>query len=149
MYGGPSPTTPLPSRPREGRCGWGWSRTLRRILTPRRNIHPLRRLPRSCSSAACFGRFSLYNGQPTQDGGAELRPDLASDLPSVSDDGLIWTFDLKDGIRYAPPFQHTEIVAGDFVRALRRAANPIASSAGTYSFYYGVIAGFKDYAGLC
>ncbi len=52
-----------------------------------------------------------YNGQPTSEGGAELRPDLADGLPEVSPDGLTWTFRLKPGIRYAPPFADREIVA--------------------------------------
>ena len=65
-----------------------------------------------------------YNGQPTSEGGAELRPDLADGLPEVSPDGLTWTFRLKPGIRYAPPFADREIVASDFVRALERVFAP-------------------------
>ena len=84
-----------------------------------------------------------YNGRPTDEGGTDLKPDLATDLPQVSDDGLIWTFTIREGVTYAPPFEDTPIVAGDFVRALERLADPEAS-AGGYNFYYSVIEGFDD-----
>jgi peptide/nickel transport system substrate-binding protein len=84
-----------------------------------------------------------YNGKPAEEGGAELRPDLAQGMPEVSSDGLTWTFRLKRGIRYAPPFDDTHIVALDIVRALEREAR-VADPDG-YSFYYSVIRGFDDY----
>ncbi|HXJ63184.1 MAG TPA: ABC transporter substrate-binding protein [Actinomycetota bacterium] len=69
----------------------------------------------------CLLRTLLsYNGLSTSDGGGVLRPDLASTLPSISPDGLTWTFRLRRGLRYAPPFQNQEIVAGDFVRSMER-----------------------------
>ncbi len=69
----------------------------------------------------CLTRTLLsYNGQTTDKGGAELRPDLATDLPEVSADGLVWTFRIRSGLHYAPPHQDHEIVSGDFVRALER-----------------------------
>ena len=116
------------------------------------NFDPAKEYPPSVTPSwelfrCCLLRTLLsYNGRPTDRGGSVLRPDLAADLPDVSGDGLTWTFHIRPGIRYAPPFDDTEIVAGDFIRALRRSADPIASSGGTYSFYYGVIAGFDDYA---
>ena len=87
-----------------------------------------------------------YTGTTTAEGGTELHPDLAADMPTISDDGLTWTFTLKSGIKYAPPFQDTEVTSGDIVRALTREANPDAS-AGGYSFYYSVIQGFDDVSG--
>jgi peptide/nickel transport system substrate-binding protein len=63
-----------------------------------------------------------YNGKPTEEGGAEARPDLATGMPRVSDDGLTWTFRLRPGIVYAPPFDDTPIVSRDLVRALERTA---------------------------
>jgi peptide/nickel transport system substrate-binding protein len=69
----------------------------------------------------CLLRTLLsYNGRPTGQGGAELRPDLATALPTVSADELTWTFHLKRGLHYAPPLQHREIVAQDVIRALER-----------------------------
>jgi peptide/nickel transport system substrate-binding protein len=94
----------------------------------------------------CLVRTLLgYSGRPTQEGGAELRPDLAADLPTVSADGLTWTFRLKPGLRYAPPYEGTEIVAADVIRAVERTLRPVptaygeatgATTIGTYSFYY-------------
>ena len=59
-----------------------------------------------------------YRGAPTEEGGAILRPDLAVGLPRVSDDGLTYTFTLKDGLRYAPPYEGVPIRSQDVVRGL-------------------------------
>src|SRR5713101_4860212 len=67
----------------------------------------------------CLLRTLLsYNGRPTGRGGTLLRPDLATSLPTVSADGLTWTFRLKHGLHYAPPLQKTEIVVQDVIRAV-------------------------------
>jgi peptide/nickel transport system substrate-binding protein len=96
----------------------------------------------------CLVRTLLsYSGQPTDEGGAELRPDLAAGMPEVSADGLTWTFRLKQGLHYAPPYEDTEIVAGDVVRAIERTFAPVNASVaelygggrvplGAYYFYY-------------
>ena len=86
-----------------------------------------------------------YNGKPTAEGGAELRPDLASGPPEVSADGLTWTLRLKPGLRYAPPYEDTEIVAADVIRAVERTLRPAHPSyaeatgialLGIYASYY-------------
>ncbi len=93
----------------------------------------------------CLLRTLLsYNGHPTDQGGTQLEPDIAADMPQVSSDGLTWTFTLKSGIKYQPPFQDVEVTSGDIVRALEREADPNASVNG-YSFYYSDIKGFDDY----
>ena len=84
-----------------------------------------------------------YNGSPTSEGGAELHPDLAVGLPEVSSDGLRWTFHLRTGLRYAPPFAETEIVAIDLVRALEREAR-VGQVA--FAYHYEVIRGFEEFA---
>jgi len=76
--------------------------------------------------------------------GNELVPDIAEDLPEVSEDGLTWTFNLKQGIMYSPPLQDTEVVADDFIRAMERTANPKTNTGG-YGFYYSVIEGFDEF----
>jgi peptide/nickel transport system substrate-binding protein len=86
-----------------------------------------------------------YKGVPTDEGGAEIFPDLAASEPEVSSDGLTWTFTIKSGINYAPPLDDVAITAGDFIRALERTADPKTNTGG-YSFYYSVIEGFDDYA---
>ena len=75
-----------------------------------------------------------YNGKPTEDGGGEPRPDLAVGPAVVSADGLTWTFRLKRGLHYAPPFEETPITAPDVVRALERDAR-IKAGSDDYSFY--------------
>ena len=72
-----------------------------------------------------FRTLMGYNGHPTSGGGATPRPDLASGSPSVSRDGLTWTFMITPGIHYAPPLQHTEVAAEDFIRGLERALQPV------------------------
>ena len=88
-----------------------------------------------------------YNGKPTEDGGGEPRPDLAAGPAVVSADGLTWTFRLKQGLHYAPPFDDTPIVAPDVVRALERTARvtSVEEEIG-YPFYYSAISGFDAFA---
>lgn len=95
----------------------------------------------------CLLRTLLsFNGQTAENGGNEPRPDVATDLPEVSEDGLTYTFTLKEGIFYAPPFDDTEVVAADFVRGFERLACDKCSDEG-YPFYYDVIEGFSDSGG--
>ncbi|HEY6566708.1 MAG TPA: ABC transporter substrate-binding protein [Actinomycetota bacterium] len=85
-----------------------------------------------------------YNGKPAADGGNETLPDLAADQPVVSDDGLTYTFTLKDGIMFGDPLNR-EITADDFVTTFTRLAEPEAASGAGYQFYYsGVIEGFAE-----
>ena len=92
----------------------------------------------------CVGRSLLsYTGQPTDEGGSVLRPDLAKALPEVSADGLTWIFHLRPGIHYAPPLQRTEIVAADFVRAFEREVRLYPAPLGPF---YSVIRGFDEFA---
>src|SRR5215212_3193957 len=94
----------------------------------------------------CLLRTLLsYNGHTTDEGGAEVLPDLASDMPESSADGLTWTFDIKPGVRYSPPLQDLEVTAQDFIRAIEREACSQCATGG-YSFYYSAIEGFAEYA---
>ena len=45
-----------------------------------------------------------HTGRSYRDGGAGLQADLATQLPDVSADGLVWTFHLRRSLHYAPPF---------------------------------------------
>src|SRR5688572_5741388 len=87
--------------------------------------------------------LSFDAGLTAEEGALEPLPDLAEDLPEASEDGLTYTFTLKEGITYAPPFQDTVITAPDFVRAIERLACDKCSDEG-YPFYYNVIEGFED-----
>lgn len=69
----------------------------------------------------CLGRTLVAtNGQATGQGGTELRPDLAIASPTVSPDGLAWTFRLRPGVRYSPPFDDVEITTPDVIRSVER-----------------------------
>lgn len=85
-----------------------------------------------------------YNGLEADQGGAEIVPDLAADVPTVSDDGLTWTFQIQPGIHYSPPLQDVEVTAQDFVRAIEREADPDVAAG--YGFYYTDIEGFQEYS---
>ena len=87
----------------------------------------------------CLTRTLIsYAGVRAEDGGSEPRPDLAAAMPDVSSDGLMWTFRLREGLRYGPPLQNVEIVAQDIVRAIERtASHPKAVYAGFFSMIEG------------
>ena len=86
--------------------------------------------------------------------GTRLVPDLATALPTISSDGLTWTFHIRPGIHYAPPLQDVEVTAPDFIRALERArplpkvaANALPTNVGPGSNHLPtLLAGFADYA---
>lgn len=82
-----------------------------------------------------------YPGTESQNGGDVLQPDLATALPTVSSDGMTYTFHIKPGLMFAPPYQTTEITAQTFINALQRESDPKASAQG-YAFYYSPIQGF-------
>jgi peptide/nickel transport system substrate-binding protein len=60
-------------------------------------------------------------------------PDLATDDPQVSDDGLTITFDLQTGIKFSPPVNR-EVVCDDFKYSIERALLPGVANGyvGTY-----------------
>jgi peptide/nickel transport system substrate-binding protein len=74
--------------------------------------------------------------------GAEIVPDLATDVPEPSEDGLVYEFTLKDGIKFGPPVNR-EITAQDFVTAFKRLGTP--SVAAQYGFYYTEVAGLAEF----
>jgi peptide/nickel transport system substrate-binding protein len=93
----------------------------------------------------CLLRTLLsYTGRTTAEGGTELQPDIATDLPEMSSDGLTYTFTLKSGINYGDPFGDVQVTSADIVRALEREADPDASVGG-YNFYYSIIDGFSEF----
>ncbi|MEJ7875280.1 MAG: ABC transporter substrate-binding protein [Solirubrobacterales bacterium] len=70
--------------------------------------------------------------------GAELIPGLAEDLPEVSEDGLEYSFQLRDGLTYS---DGTDVVASDVERTLQRI---LALESGGAPFYQG-IEGAEEY----
>ena len=65
--------------------------------------------------------------------GNELVPDLAAGMPEVSDDGLTYTFTIKDGVKFGPPLSR-EITSADVEYAFRRIAT--RSLVAQYANYY-------------
>ncbi len=110
---------PTPCR-EAGRCVWRFRTTGSGPSTLIRRAYSgvSWELARCCLLRTLFS----YNGKPAEEGGADVRPDLAEGMPEVSSDGLTWTFRLRRGLRYAPPFEDTPIIALDIVRALEREA---------------------------
>ena len=91
--------------------------------------------------------FSLTNRALTtfvlRDGKSVLVPDLATDLGTVSDDGLTWTFTLKDGIKYQ---DGSAVTAADVVFAAKRSFDPdLAANGPTYQREF--FKGGADYKG--
>jgi peptide/nickel transport system substrate-binding protein len=74
--------------------------------------------------------------------GAHAVPDLAVAPPQVTADGRTWTFTLRSGIHYAPPFDQVEVTAGDIVRALERTKYVD----GPGRTYLGIVEGYSAFA---
>ena len=76
--------------------------------------------------------------------GTEVVPDLAAEPPEISDDGLTYTFELREGVRFAPPLDR-EITSGDVLYAFERLATPSAGA--RYEFYFtSSIRGLSEFA---
>jgi ABC-type transport system substrate-binding protein len=115
------------------------------FLDPARPYDPFFRIDSELMRCCLVRTLLSYSGLPAEEGGTELRPDFASAMPTVSGDGLTWTFRLKHGIHYAPPLEEVEITAADVARAIRRTASAEASE-GAYATYYSVIQGYDAFA---
>jgi peptide/nickel transport system substrate-binding protein len=74
--------------------------------------------------------------------GNELFPDLAAEMPEVSEDGLTYTVKLKDGIMFGPPLSR-EITSQDIAYAFKRIGTE--SLVAQYGFYYTVIEGMAEF----
>ncbi len=82
-------------------------------------------------------------GYPQRSGaeGNELVPDLAAAEPEISEDGLTYTFTLKDGVMFGPPVSR-EVTASDVEYAFRRIATE-ALVAQYQNYYVGTIEGLE------
>ncbi|WP_323101731.1 ABC transporter substrate-binding protein [Intrasporangium sp. YIM S08009] len=91
--------------------------------------------------------FSLTNRSLTtftmKNGKMVLVPDLATDLGKQSEDGLTWTFTLKDGLKYE---DGTPVKAQDIAFAAKRSFDPdLAANGPTYQREF--FKGGADYQG--
>jgi ABC-type transport system substrate-binding protein len=85
---------------------------------------------------------SIFDGlMDYKPGTTELEPDLAESF-TVSDDGLTYTFKLRDGLKF---HNGRAVTSADVKYSLERAVNPKTQSPG--GGYFGMIAGYDDVAG--
>lgn len=76
--------------------------------------------------------------------GTEVLPDLAAEMPEISDDGLVYEFTLRDGVRFGPPVDR-EITSRDVAYAFERMATPSAGA--RYDYYFtSAIEGMHEFA---
>jgi oligopeptide transport system substrate-binding protein len=79
----------------------------------------------------------------------ELKPNLASDFPQVSEDGLIYTIKLKPDTRFTdhpafPEGQGRVVTAQDFVYSIQRSFDPQNGGTGAW-LWQGKIAGLNEW----
>ena len=78
----------------------------------------------------------------TLDKDLKVVPEMAAAMPEVTDNGATYTFKLKDGLKYS---NGDPIVAADFVRSIRKLADP--RNAYDYGYEMCYIAGAKNVLG--
>ncbi len=123
--------------------------TVRLVMPTFDNLDPVS-LPRSDWAARDVAE-NLFLGLTRYDPVSRtIQPALAREW-TVSDDGLIWTFELRTDVQwvaYQTQNQQIEavrpVVAGDFVYAIRRACHPEPPNPATHTVY--IIAGCRTVA---
>ena len=83
----------------------------------------------------------------------ELVPNLAAAMPTISPNGLVYTFKIRQGVKFHddpcfPNGQGRELVAEDFVFAIKRVADPQVQSAG-FSMFADKIKGLDAWRKQC
>jgi len=73
-----------------------------------------------------------------------LVPDAASAMPTVSSDGLTYTFTLRSGLMWNTPTPRP-VTSQDFARGILRNCDPTLSPNGNPGYYVSTIAGFKAF----
>ena len=92
-----------------------------------------------------YETFLTYAGKPGEPG-TELVPCLATEVPSaanggISADGKVYTFKLRQGVKFAPPVDR-EVTAKDFKYSFERMmVEPLAPA----TFFYTGVVGAQDF----
>ena len=83
----------------------------------------------------------IYGGLVTLDKDLKIVPDIAKDMPTISSDGTVYTFHLRDDVVFSG--SNRKVTAQDFKYSIERAADPKTDSP-TADTYLGDIVGVKD-----
>ncbi|MBA3841582.1 MAG: hypothetical protein H0X39_03015 [Actinobacteria bacterium] len=75
--------------------------------------------------------------------GNDLIGDLATDVPTATNNGLTYAYKLRTGIKFGPPVNRV-VTSKDVAYAMNRLANP--KDGGQYAFYYTIIKGWDAVA---
>ena len=85
---------------------------------------------------------SIFDGlMDYEPGTTNLVPDLAAELPEISEDGLTYTFKLVEGVKF---HNGREMNANDVKYSIERTVNPETQSPG--AGFFGMIAGFDEFS---
>jgi len=71
-------------------------------------------------------------------------PDAATGMPTVSADGLTYTFHIKSGITWNTP-KPRQVTSQDFKLGIERTCDPTLAQDGNPSYYISTIAGFSSF----
>jgi len=88
----------------------------------------------------CISGRLLFEGLMEINRQGELAPRLAEDWPEVSDDGKVYTFKIRQGVKW---HNGRDVVAADFKYGMERATNPDTGSWG--QSYLQQVVGYQDF----
>jgi peptide/nickel transport system substrate-binding protein len=88
----------------------------------------------------------LISYEASTDENARLEPkgDLATEVPQPTNDGLTYTFTLRDGVTWNTPSGERAITSQDFERGMKRMCNPSLGSA-ALTYYVDLIKGMREF----
>ncbi|WP_415183905.1 ABC transporter substrate-binding protein [Phaeovulum sp.] len=89
---------------------------------------------------------TLISYEASTDESVRIAPqaDLVTDVPQPTDDGLTYTFTLRDGITWDTPTGARAITSADFERGIKRMCNPSLGSP-FLTYYVSLIEGLDSY----
>lgn len=90
----------------------------------------------------CAGLIA-YPDEPAPEGWV-LEPEVAAEMPRVSDDGRTYTFRIRPGFAFSPPSDE-EVTAETFRATLERAVSPVFDEESPGPLFYADIVGVDEY----